>query len=88
MNESALFSESLIHEVATSNKLLRNTHRFAGFAVLKSPDVPSVLIELGYLSNRKDEKALTNSRHQETMARAILRAADAFFERKERLSRS
>lgn len=88
MNESAIFSESLIHEVSTSSKLLRNTHRFAGFAVLKSPDVPSVLIELGYLSNRKDEKALTNPRHQETMARAILRAADAFFERKERLSRS
>jgi N-acetylmuramoyl-L-alanine amidase len=88
MNESALFSETLIQEVGTSTKLLRNTHRFAGFAVLKSPDVPSVLMELGYLSNRRDEKILRDPRHQEKLARSILRATDAFFERKERLSRS
>ena len=79
MNESAMFSESLIHEVSTSSKLLRNTHRFAGFAVLKSPDVPSVLIELGYLSNRQDEKALTDPRHQEKLARSILRADGRVF---------
>ena len=88
MNESALFSETLIQEVGTSTRLLRNTHRFAGFAVLKSPDVPSVLMELGYLSNRHDEKLLRDPRHHETVARSILRATEAFFERKERLSRS
>jgi N-acetylmuramoyl-L-alanine amidase len=88
MNESALFSESLIQQVASSSRLLRNTHRFAGFAVLKSPDVPSVLMELGYLSNRQDEKVLIDPRHQEKMARSILRATEEFFERKERLSRS
>lgn len=88
MNESALFSETLIQEVGVSTRLLRNTHRFAGFAVLKSPDVPSVLMELGYLSNRNDEKILRDPRHQEKLARSILRATDAFFERKERLSRS
>lgn len=88
MNESALFSETLIQEVGTSTRLLRNTHRFAGFAVLKSPDVPSVLMELGYLSNRRDEKLLRDPRHHDVLARAILRATEAFFERKERLSRS
>lgn len=88
MNESALFSETLIQEVGTSTRLLRNTHRFAGFAVLKSPDVPSVLMELGYLSNRRDEKLLRDPRHHEVLARSILRATEAFFERKERLSRS
>jgi N-acetylmuramoyl-L-alanine amidase len=88
MNESALFSETLIQEVGTSSKLLRNTHRFAGFAVLKSPDVPSVLMELGYLSNRHDEKVLRDPRQHDKLARSILRATDAFFERKERLSRS
>lgn len=88
MNESALFSETLIQEVGTSTRLLRNTHRFAGFAVLKSPDVPSVLMELGYLSNRRDEKLLRDPRHHELLARSILRATEAFFERKERLSRS
>jgi len=88
MNESALFSEALIKEVSSDSRLLRNSHRFAGFAVLKSPDVPSVLIELGYLSNRKDEKLLRSSRYHMTIGSAILRATDAFFERKERLSRS
>lgn len=88
MNESALFSETLIQEVGTSTRLLRNTHRFAGFAVLKSPDVPSVLMELGYLSNRRDEKLLRDPHHHEVLARSILRATEAFFERKERLSRS
>jgi N-acetylmuramoyl-L-alanine amidase len=88
MNESALFSESLIQEVGTSSRLLRNTHRFAGFAVLKSPDVPSVLMELGYLSNRQDERVLVDPKHHEKVARSVLRATDAFFERKERLSRS
>jgi N-acetylmuramoyl-L-alanine amidase len=88
MNESALFSETLIDEVAANSRLLRNSHRFAGFAVLKSPDVPSVLMELGYLSNRKDEKVLRSRDYHLKIGRAILRATDAFFERKERLSRS
>jgi len=88
MNESALFSEVLIGEVASNSRLLRNSHRFAGFAVLKSPDVPSILMELGYLSNRADEKLLRSSAHHRQIASAILRATDAFFERKERLSRS
>lgn len=88
MNESALFSEALINEVSSNSRLLRNSHRFAGFAVLKSPDVPSVLIELGYLSNRQDEKLLRSSSYHQRIGSAILRATDAFFERKERLSRS
>lgn len=88
MNESALFSESLIQEVSASARLLRNSHRFAGFAVLKSPDVPSILMELGYLSNKQDERMLRSRKYRSKIGRAILRATDAFFERKERLSRS
>jgi N-acetylmuramoyl-L-alanine amidase len=38
----------------------RRGHRFAGFAVLKAPDMPSVLVEMGFLSNREDEKNLRN----------------------------
>lgn len=88
MNESAIFSEILIKEVAKTSRLLRNTHRFAGFAVLKSPDVPSILMELGYLSNRQDERLLRKREHYIKIAKSILRAADKYFERKERLSRS
>jgi N-acetylmuramoyl-L-alanine amidase len=45
-------------------------------------------MELGYLSNRQDERVLVDPKHHEKVARSVLRAADAFFERKERLSRS
>jgi N-acetylmuramoyl-L-alanine amidase len=74
--------------VSASARLLRNSHRFAGFAVLKSPDVPSILMELGYLSNKQDERMLRSRKYRSKIGRAILRATDAFFERKERLSRS
>ena len=88
MNESAVFSEILIKEMGRRFRLLRNTHRFAGFAVLKSPDVPSVLVELGYLSNKYDERQLRSSKSDNDYAKAILRAADRYFELKEQLSRS
>ncbi|MDX9860204.1 MAG: N-acetylmuramoyl-L-alanine amidase, partial [Rhodospirillales bacterium] len=58
MNESARFAAFLVGELGRETELLRNTHRFAGFRVLKGPDLPSVLLELGFLSNRQDEQAL------------------------------
>lgn len=88
MNESAVFAQTLIGELKNQIVVLRNTHRFAGFAVLKSPDVPSVLVELGYLSNRRDEKDLSTQDFQNRVGQAVLRAADAYFTRKDRLSRS
>jgi N-acetylmuramoyl-L-alanine amidase len=71
MNESAVFARKLVDELGKTRKLLRNTHRFAGFAVLKAPDIPSVLVELGYLSNRSDEKMLRNPRQRKRMAAAM-----------------
>jgi N-acetylmuramoyl-L-alanine amidase len=53
--------------------------RSAGFVVLKTRKVPSVLIEMGYLSNPADEKLLRQSRHQERFAQALIKAADRFF---------
>lgn len=88
MNESAVFAELLLRELGRSTRLLRNSHRFAGFAVLKSPDVPSVLIEVGYLSNRHDERLLRRRNHHNQIAKALLRAIDTYFKRKDRLSRS
>ena len=88
MNESAIFSDLLIDELSRKVRMLRNTHRFAGFAVLKSPNIPSILIELGYLSNAQDARMLHKKTYLEKAAKAILRAADRYFERKERLSRS
>lgn len=88
MNESAVFGEILLRELGRSTRLLRNSHRFAGFAVLKSPDIPSVLVEVGYLSNRYDERLLRRRKHHIRIAKALLRAVDRYFKRKDRLSRS
>jgi N-acetylmuramoyl-L-alanine amidase len=54
-------------------------HRSAGFAVLKSPDIPSVLIEMGYLSDISDSRALADSRHQQQIANAIAEGVDRYF---------
>lgn len=82
------FAEMLVDDLAREVRVLNNTHRFAGFAVLKSPNVPSVLVELGYLSNRDDEKLLSTKDYHDRVARALTRAVDRYFERQERLSRS
>ena len=80
MNQSAYLAEYLIKTLGRRIKLLRRTHRFAGFAVLKAPDVPSVLIELGYLSNPKEEKLLFNRAHRDQLAQGIVKGLDDYFE--------
>ena len=55
---SMRFARSLVDELSSSVRLINNPHRFVGFRVLKAPDVPSVLVELGYLSNEKDDEQL------------------------------
>jgi N-acetylmuramoyl-L-alanine amidase len=79
-NLSARFAGMLVLELKQETKLLHNTHRFAGFAVLKAPDVPAVLVELGYLSSRQDESLLASPEHRTKMAAAIVRAANAYFD--------
>ena len=81
MNQSARFAAQLVKELARETKLLRNTHRFAGFVVLKAPDVPSVLMELGFLSNRQDEAALRRKSYRAKLIAALARDADAYFSR-------
>ncbi len=66
---------ALGHEVP----LLDNPARHAGFAVLKSADIPSVLVEMGFMSNRHDEAALRQAGHRAMVATAIHHAIDSFF---------
>jgi N-acetylmuramoyl-L-alanine amidase len=80
MNLSARFAGLLVDELARSTLLLRNTHRFAGFAVLKAPDVPSVLVEMGYLSNASDESLFNTKAYRRKLADAIRRGIDGYFE--------
>lgn len=79
MNQSARFAKELVGELRREVKLLRNTHRFAGFAVLKAPDMPSVLVEAGFLSNRQDERNLNSSAYRRKLAQAIVRGVDRHF---------
>ena len=88
MNDSARFASMLLKELDPVTPLLRSSHRFAGFAVLKAPDVPSVLIEMGFLSNRTDEANLRNRAYRDKMARALAKGIEAFFAFKDSVSRS
>jgi N-acetylmuramoyl-L-alanine amidase len=68
--------------------LLQNTHRFAGFAVLKAPDVPSVLVESGYLSNERDEQMLRRPEYRAKLAQALARAIENFLAKQQKMRRS
>ena len=66
---------SLDHDVP----LLPNPTRHAGFVVLKAADIPSVLVEMGFMSNREDEAALRRASHRARVAAAMKRAVDGYF---------
>lgn len=81
MNESAKFAEIAIRSVRESKvTTLQRTHRFAGFRVLTAPDVPSVLIELGYLSNKHEEKRLNSLHHKRQVSEALVKAIGRYFD--------
>ena len=87
MNQSARFAAALVKELRRHTKVLRNSHRFAGFAVLKAPDVPSVLFEMGFLSNPADERALRSRKYRARLAATVVRSAEAYFTRIEEATR-
>lgn len=79
MNESARLAGRLVKNLPSDAKLLRNSHRFAGFAVLKAADVPSVLIELGFMSNAQDEASLKTKTYRTQMIRSLVQSIDEYF---------
>jgi N-acetylmuramoyl-L-alanine amidase len=87
-NESRVLAGELVTTLGAATLLVNNSHREAGFAVLKAPDVPSVLVELGYLSNAEDETLLTSAEHLAAMAAAMTAGIDAYFAWLEALRRS
>lgn len=82
MNTSAEFAAILQREMRQDIKVRSQFHRFAGFLVLKAPDVPSVLLETGYLSNEEDSKFLFSASGQQRIAKAVRRAVEAHFLRR------
>jgi N-acetylmuramoyl-L-alanine amidase len=79
MNQSRQFASHVVKTVGKESLLLTKPNRSAGFAVLKAPDIPSVLIEMGYLSNPTDCKLLKTSSHQQKLSKLIASSVDAFF---------
>lgn len=82
MNCSATFASLLVPELGKTIRLLNHTHRSAGFRVLKAPDMPSVLVEMGYLSNPKDEAMLRSKDGRAPLVEGIVETVDRFFAKK------
>ncbi|MGA1342724.1 MAG: N-acetylmuramoyl-L-alanine amidase family protein [Hyphomonas sp.] len=80
---SAEFAELLLPELAEAGPVLRNTHRNAGFYVLLAPDVPAVLLELGFLTNQDDAKRLQSAKGRGAAVEAIASAIDAYFDKQD-----
>jgi N-acetylmuramoyl-L-alanine amidase len=76
---SVQFARGLIGEMRNATRMHKDPLKSAGFRVLKAPDVPSVLVELGYVSNRGDLKSLTSDAWRNRTAASIAKAIDTYF---------
>jgi len=76
---SSAFARSVVSEFKSAARLHKNPLRSAGFRVLKAPDVPSVLIELGYVSNAADLKQLVSDQWRSRTSEAVTRAVQTYF---------
>ena len=76
-----IFSRGLVDNLRVATKLNHNPERSAGFVVLKAPEFPSVLVELGYLSNAQDVQSLTSPEWRAEAAAAMVSEINAFFAR-------
>jgi len=85
---SRQFAETLIARWRDAGSLNKNPNRAAGFVVLKAHDVPSVLLELGYLSSEKDLARLTSAEWRDHAAEATASAIEAFFAARGRAARA
>jgi N-acetylmuramoyl-L-alanine amidase len=77
-NRSLIFAKSMLGAISRTD-LHRKALKSAGFRVLKAPDVPSVLIELGFLSNADDEKRLISDTWRDGMADKVAAAIGSYF---------
>lgn len=84
-SNSSIFAEFLVPELGQAGPLLRNTHRQKNLFVLLAPDVPAVLVEIGFLTNKDDARRLKSERGRRKSAEAIKRAIDAYFDRQDLL---
>lgn len=89
MNQSKFFANKLVgHMEQGSIKMLENPHRYAGFAVLKAPDIPSVLIEMGFMSNPREAEQLSKPEYRRALARTLVQGIDNYFTKLAQMQRT
>ena len=80
MRDSFRFAETLLKDIKTVNPLKYASYRQANFIVLRAPDIPSVLVEMAYMTNKEDERLLNSDPFQEKIAKALAASVKRFFE--------
>lgn len=81
LNDSLKLGRAVLGELGRVNDLHKGHVEQAGFAVLKAPDIPSILVETAFISNPEEEKRLADDAYQDQMAEAILRGIKRYFAR-------
>jgi N-acetylmuramoyl-L-alanine amidase len=79
MKESIRFAEYLLEDIKIANQLKYPSYRQANFIVLKAPDIPSVLVEMAFITNKEDERLLNRNDFQEKMARSLVTSIKKYF---------
>ena len=88
INDSLKLAKAVLGEIGGFNDLHKAHVEQAGFAVLKAPDIPSILVETAFLTNPEEEKKLKDDRYQDKMAQAILVGIRKYFAANPPLARS
>lgn len=88
IKDSLKLGSSMLEEIGRVGKLHKPRVEQAGFAVLKAPDIPSVLVEAAFLSNPQEESKLNSTRYQEQLAHALLRGIREYFAQNPPLARN
>jgi N-acetylmuramoyl-L-alanine amidase len=81
LNRSGAFAETLLEKISTHTELLRRSHRDAGYMVLLAPDVPAVLLEMGFITNPEDEANLNDRDKREELMASVGEAIEAYFDK-------
>jgi N-acetylmuramoyl-L-alanine amidase len=88
LNNSLKLGEAVLGELSDINTLHKGRVEQAGFAVLKAPDIPSILIETAFISNPEEERRLNDEAYQDKIAHAILKGIKRYFDRNPPLAKS
>ncbi|MGB3290773.1 MAG: N-acetylmuramoyl-L-alanine amidase [Burkholderiaceae bacterium] len=79
INDSMRVGDRILSEIGKINRLHKKSVERAGFAVLKAPDIPSILVETAFISNPEEERLLRSPSHQDKIARAMLTGISGYF---------